>query len=580
MEAYVLDDLISFALINATSYIKAPSAYTARRSTLTQLGKRLSNSGMNTMDDTLSNGFSLAEFQQDRLSADQRTLLQWADCELYSAFVRNAAGEEEPAVVQMDSASRYVASTSPDTLHTLLAGAKLAEGSEVVVKPLPLNELARNAYLYAVGLHILDDENGQYLDRPTLLTLGLTAVVALPESKETLYQADIFFFAPAHDAQTVPHGAVQYWYDASPEPFESQDTSLKASIYVFDDELDWANPLFPDLPEGAVALSTLSPGAKAFFERTRWPLLRGLNLEPAKPLEGEQPYHNSLAEGQALTSFNQLRAMMGRDIVPSALDITLNVADADAQEKESANTSAIWKVTISFTTPLNIKALFTPLWVPASLCQANTELPDTTGIHRASKALRERIVDHLAWIFLHRGRSFDVALFGNCLEGLLPGHVINQFEPFQPDYTDHRFPCLARFQCADEQVPVLLLGQEGGHYVCKPLKNADIQESKVPTSIPRRSELIDMASQSMPLSSIDDILVLPPALIDFPEPWYEGIRISDQNLKASFFSSMRVNVFLDEVERNDSAATSPLVKGILGACLVVMVITALVALSL
>lgn len=229
--------------------------------------------------------FSLTEFQKDLSSSDQRKLLRWADCELYTALVRNAAGHEEPVVIQIDEKSRYAASTSADTLHNLLASAKLEEGSEAVIKPLPLAELARNAHLYGVGLHIVDDGEGDYIAGRTTLVLGMKAVVETPENKEVLYEAEIFFFKPTNDVHMLPYGSVQYWYDANPKHTYTSDESQAASIYVFDDQLDWSNPLFPDLPEGAMPLSTLSPSAQAFFERTRLPLLQRWNDAPAEPIE-------------------------------------------------------------------------------------------------------------------------------------------------------------------------------------------------------------------------------------------------------------------------------------------------------
>lgn len=262
--------------------------------------------------------------------------------------------------------------------------------------------------------------------------------------------------------------------------------------------------------------------------------------------------------------------MVDQDIVPAANDIILKIAKTVQLEGEPADASERWEVKVSFTTPIGIKALFDLDWVQASLCQANTELPNTIGTHSASEALRERIVNHLAWVFLQRGRSFDVARFGECLDGLFPDQVINSDKAYQPDYTDRRFPCLARFQCGEYPVPVMLLGQQGGNYVCQPLKDVDIPEKHAPTSIPGRSSFIDMTRQTMMLSNIGERLVLPTSLIDFPEAWYEGIRLSNQNLKSKFVSSMRVNTFLSELEQADGA-TSSSTKWLIAGCVAVVI---------
>ncbi|MBZ5488432.1 hypothetical protein HW452_12950 [Halomonas aquamarina] len=520
------------------------------------------------MDDTLSNTFSLTAFQQDLASSDQRQLLRWADCELHAAFIRHAEGHEEPALIQVDESSRYIASTQADTLHNLLAGAQLEEGSEAVIRSLPLHELARNAHLFRVGLHILDGEEGLYLEGPTTLVLGTAAVVESPEGDEVIYQAEIFFFEPLDEARTLPHGTVQYWYDA--RPTHTQSDGQTASIYVFDDRLDWLDPLFPDLPDGARPLSTLSPDARAFFERMRLPLLKRQEKTPATPAEPDRRYHNDLIKDQVLYSFNQLRAMVDRDIVPAASGISLKVVETLRSEEETDDATMSWEIRVGFTTPLGVEAHFDPNWVSASLCQANAELPDTTGTHGASEALRERIVDHLTWMFFQQGRNFFLMRFNECLEGLLPDVIINSDKPYQPDYTDHRFPCLARFQCGEHPVPVLLLGQQDGNYVCQPLKDVDIEEKHVPTLIPRRSSLIDMTRNTMMLSSIGERWVLPTSLIDFPEYWYEGIRLSNQNLTSKFVSSMRVNTLLNEYEKGGTANSSA-AKWLIAGCVAALI---------
>lgn len=530
------------------------------------------------MDNTLSSTFSLIEFQQDLAAASPRQLLRWADCHLYMAFVRNVKGHEEPALIQIESSSRYFIATQKERLYTLLEGAQLPEGSEVVLRSLPLNEVARNAHLYRRGIQILDHDHGQYIDGSTTLLLGMSAEIELPEGKFFVYQAELFFFEPLTDAPTLPDGAVQYWYDATPEHQHDAEPGRSTSIYVFDDRLDWSDPLFPELPDGARPLSTLSASAKTFFERTRLPLLKGANEEPAKAIEPERPYHNRFIEREALPSFDRLRAMVDREIVPPNHDVTLQIVKEATQEEEPSNASEYWRLTISFTTPLGFKALFELEQVEASLCQGNPYLPDTTGHHRTSEALRERIVDHLAWVFLHQGRSFDVIRFSDSLNGLLPDHVVNGHSPFQPDYTDHGFPCLARLQCHEYQVPLLLIGQTGDNYIAQPLKSIDIPERFVPTSIPMRSQLIDMNSQVLSFLDSGDKILLPTSLIDFPDSWYDGARISNQNIKSKFSSSMAVNVFLNEIEKQDTEGTSTGVKWILAACAIVIIVTVIMAL--
>ncbi|CDG53264.1 MULTISPECIES: hypothetical protein [Halomonadaceae] len=527
------------------------------------------------MTTNTSTRFSLPVFQKDLTSSDQRKLLHWADCELYAAFARNAAGHDEPVVMQVDSKPRYVASTSADTLLKLLAGAQIEEDSEAVVKakPLTLAELARNAYLYRVGLHLTDGETGQYLEGRSTLALGMTAIVEPQEGKEVVYQAQVFSFEQMSEAGALPYGAVQYWVDSSLSHSSGQDSSKLAPIYVFDDQLDWRNPLFPELPDGAKPLNTLSPSEQAFFERMRRPLLLSWDEASIEPIVPESPYRNSLIEENPLSHFNKLRALINHDIVPSANDISLNVTAIAPLKGEPADTPERWELMVSFTMPTGMKALFEPDpdWIPASLFKANAALPDTTGIHIASEALRERIVNHLAWSFFQKGRSFDMARFSESLDGLLPGEMANSDEFFQPDYSDGRFPCLARFQCGQYRIPMLLLGQRKGNYICKPLKYMSIPEVEVPASIPQRNELINTKSQSMSFLNYGDKLALPTSLIDFPEHWYDGSRVSNQYLTSEFTSNMRVNILLNELEQTNKATASSFTKWVIASCAVVII---------
>lgn len=75
----------------------------------------------------------------------------------------------------------------------------------------------------------------------------------------------------------------------------------------------------------------------------------------------------------------------------------------------------------------------------------------------------------------------------------------------------------------------------------------------------------------MLLSNIGERLVLPISLIDFPEAWYEGIRLSNQNLKSKFVSSMRVNMLLNEFAQEDGTANSSSAKWLIAGCVAVVI---------
>lgn len=523
------------------------------------------------MTAAISAPFSLTEFQQDLSTANKRKLLHWASRDLCVAFLRHASGDEQPAVIQIGPQRCYAASTSADVLHSLFTSAPLEEGTEMVVKPLSLTVLARNAHFYRFGIHLSDEQTTLHVVEPSLSILGVTAIVQDLQGKEAIYQAEAFPFESVAEAETLPYGSVQYWQDIELEYDPDRDLSQIESLHVFDDQLNWNNPLFPDLPDNAKAMSTLSPSAQAFFEHMRVPLLPSWDGEPEMPATPERSYQSSLIEADHLSAFNQLRDLIDKDFVPPASDITLTVIKATRLDDEPANSPERWEITINFTTPMGIRALFAPDWIEISLCKANAELPDTTGTHRASETLRERIVNHLAWTLFQRGRSFDLGLFDDDLDGLLPGSLINSYGHFQPDYADSSLPCLARFQCGEHQVPVLLLGQEGSNYICKPMKFIEIPEADVSTLVPNRSELIVRESQLMVLAPSLDKLAIPTSLIDFPDYWYRGIRVSNQQLRSKFISSMRVNALMTEIENESATTANSSLKWIVVGCAVALI---------
>lgn len=228
-------------------------------------------------------------------------------------------------------------------------------------------------------------------------------------------------------------------------------------------------------------------------------------------------------------------------------------------------------------------AVFQPEDVDASLCKANQALPSKIGDHPASCKLRERIVTHLTWSLFRHGSSFMPALFDTILIGVLPGVIANRDMPFQPDYADMRFPCLARWQRDTDEVPVLLLGEDKDDYICMPLTSEPLPELDTSGQGSLHSEPTNQVSTNTPLSVDGDRLAVSRSRIDFPDNWYQGIRVSDQYIKAKFFRSIQViaaaNGIKDEEKKPQSTTSSP-TQGILVACALVVIIIMIVALSL
>jgi len=499
-----------------------------------------------------SSPFSLTEFQLDLASSETDKLLRWVDCDVTVAFVRDASKNEKPATIQDGNKRFYAASTRAEVLHSLFSGASLDDGTELVIKVLSLGEIARNAYEYLTGIYLSDDQTALRIPWPTIALLGATTTVQDPTSgKKATYLAEAFSFETIAGVDPLPFGSVQHWRKNEQDNDPDYDMEAPESLYVFDDQLDWNNTLLPGLPDDARGVSKLPANARTFFNRTKVPLLPRWDGELLKPSPSEQTYQNELIGVSKLQAYSQLRALFDQYMVPPAKEITLTATKAEALDFETADSLEGWDIRIDFTVPMPIRAFFESNWTEASLCKANPELPDRTGTQTVSQHLRERILNHLAWTAFQSGRNFDMKTFADDLSGLLPDYIHNSSASFQPDYTDSRFPCLARFQCGKHEVPVLLLSQEGRNYVCQVTQDVEIPAADCPTHIPKRDALIYEETQSMSLSADFDKVIIPASLIDFPDHWFRGVRVRDQYRNYSSIAGIRLSGPLRRSEAED-----------------------------
>lgn len=521
--------------------------------------------------------FSVAELESDLATPDADKLRRWADRNVAVAFVRDASNQEVSAMVKSSMQSCYAASPSASCLQTLFADVPLASGHEVIDKTMTLADIARNADVNGFGVYLSDEHSALQLQTKDIARLGVITVLQSPKTeKQAPYRAEAYSFQPIDGEPARPYGSLQYWQEIKQDDDPNYDPAALDSFYVFDDQLDWSKHLFPSLPDNTRALSSLPPQAQAFFNHMRAPLLPVGN-DVLAPLQApKRPYQNSLIGAQNLESFNQLYAIFDRDVVPPASEITLTATTSESLEDGPANTEKWWDIKIDFTMPVGLTVCFDLYSTPASQCKANRGLPDSTGAHNVSQGLRDQIVNHLAWATFERGRNFKVASFDEDLQKLLPGTIINSSGSFQPDYTDGRFPCLARFLCGEHHVPVMVLGQDGRNYICQPTQDISIPAADCPSLIPNRSELIDDESQVMALSSDFDKVAIPTSLIDFPNDWYRGIRLNDQYLRTEFFSAMSVNALLhsyrEELEESSRKGSDSVASWLITVAVVIALI--------
>lgn len=486
--------------------------------------------------------FAIDDFRRDLASQEQQTLLAWADQQLYVAFKRLSPEVECPAVMRVQGRDYHVCSPSVSTIEWL--STQPAEGEplgNVEAKPLLLAELARNACHRGVGIYLSDGETAFCLYGDMLELWGETAITEDEQGQRVVYRAvEIFTFEGDDDVKAPARGAVQYWLDSTHRSAATPKDYLSKSIHVFDDRLDWDSPLLPDLPDTSRPASDLSPDARAFFERQQKPILPSSEAESA-PSINDSHYHNALIQDAGLDSFSRLRAMVDRELIPSASEVSLTIKQREPLNHADSHQREYWEAYVHFITPTQHAARFSSELIESALLKTNDEFPDTIGTHRVSETLRERIVDHVAWYMFHYSRTFKRAMFSNALTGLFPSSISNRHHEFQPDHADTRFPCMAHFCCGPHRLPVLLLGRVDNQYVAQPLEHREIPSADVPSVLPQRSELIDSSTQRLSIFS-QDRLTLPDSLVDFPCDAYQGARISDEFLRDKFIADMRFSV--------------------------------------
>lgn len=533
------------------------------------------------MTKAMINPISLERFEQDLKKNDPGQLLRWWECELYVALNTK---DGTLGLLEAELGCLCITSNERDTLELFLAKENFENGNDIIVSTMSLDELSRNAQLFGFNIVIVIDSDDNLVLGGDLMRLwGMTALVEDDEGNDGVYEASAYPFEPLENANTLPYGTVQQWFEIEfNSPHDRVERELK-TLLVFDDQLDWNNPLFPKLPKDAKPLSSLSPSAQAFFERMRKPLLMDINGTAKKDTSPEAVYQNSLITEDNLTDFRKLRHIVDSDIVPAASKITLSIKSSAPSSNTSSDASERWTVRISFPMSMSENAVFLPEDVGASVCKANQALPSKIGDHPASSALRERIVTHLAWRLFKQGNSFIHTTFDTILTGVFPGVITNRDTPFQPDYTDKHFPCLARWQRDTDEVPVLLLGEDKDDYICMPLNSEPLPEVDTSGLCSRHSEPSNQVATNTSRSVAGDRLAVSRTCIDFPDDWYQGIRVSDQYLKAKFRHSMKVIAAANNIkdkEKNPPTITSSSTQGILMGCAMVAIIIMIVVLSL
>ena len=300
----------------------------------------------------------------------------------------------------------------------------------------------------------------------------------------------------------------------------------------------------PDIPADAIPLSSLSDSAQAFFRCTQRPLLpakrptKTPEVETVPAVSGKQ-----LVPDNLLGDFARWRHQVSECLVPTAGECRLaivqstsgNGSDGGKQRPETCGVQISlpdrYGALVSGTIPVD----------PSLLKEESNPIPSKPGSHPVSDEFREYLLSYISWMMFHHARSLwpAFALEADALRAVFPARPSNAYEVFVPDYKDTRFPCLARMPCGDQELPVILLGQAHGNYICRPLPHAPIREQALPPVLKGKDKLVQEGQ--LVYGNSNAPLMAPVSLLDFPEHWYTGSRSPAEFHVGAMASTMEFN---------------------------------------
>ncbi|SFL87930.1 hypothetical protein [Marinobacter zhejiangensis] len=469
--------------------------------------------------------------------ADRRTLLTtWPEQPFYGLFVKDEQGVEKAVLATLETAIVMpIVRNESDAMELLSQVSSEAASSAPYVRQAPLRQLARVAATNQCMMAWWEEP--VIFEASTLHLLGFNSLARGADGKDYLYQVERYSLEGA-----VPEGAsecaLQYWV-VTPE-VSVGGSDQRQSRFVYDDRFDWqANPWLPELPEAAVPRSSLTENEREVYDRWSQPL-----LEPA-PLQSSPETSAALGEGTPsrpilpedyLAGFRHIAVLVEQVFFPDPnalkLEVRAKTVEPDPAEDPDDERESVdyLEYRILLTEGGTSIRLYSESLSLKALDQMAYHLPRSAGIHPLSADLRALLIRYVSWDIFQASRRVEesVYLIQSRLRNLFSTLPDNAEELFFCNPEDARFPFLASFRCGDLDVPVMVLGMQGDNYVCNPLKDLEVPEAQVPALMPERSDLV--AGGCMNLWDLSGSLLIPGALVEFPEVLYKGGRVSPLKL--------------------------------------------------
>lgn len=464
-------------------------------------------------------------------SDNPKPLLQdWALRPFYALFTLDEHGQERGACVRWGRDLAVLVTLEKTEAESLIESLVSSDSSqEINIKSVPLWELARFAYSQHMILAWAKED--LVFPREALELVGYKAFVCDADGAETLVKVQVVPLDSGGESSLVS-GDLQWW---------TRDSGAESTerVLIYNDSLRWKdNSVLPALPDNARPLSFLSPEERVVYDRWARPSLP-LEFGDVETIDADVdvqlPPNEWLGE-DCLEGPRKICHLMGQLVFPNARNFKLEVKHdklaLDDDQSDAESSMKVIRLTFLYLEQNSLDDRITPLSIAQeklTLDELNAlpfRLPTAPGMHPMPENLLGMLRRRLAWGLFSASRQLDggASLLDGLLRSLLVAFPDNADERFTCDPDDRTFPFLAAFRCDHKRVPVMVLGNQDGNLVCNPLVDLNVPEAQVPETLPLRDDLI--VDGTMTLWALSGSVLIPEQLIECPQGWYRGARVS------------------------------------------------------
>ncbi|MFL1456284.1 hypothetical protein ACJO5Y_17735 [Marinobacter sp. GN3S48] len=494
-----------------------------------------------------------------------KLIRDWRDVIFHTVFVKKKDGLELPMLLDLQGNQAFLASPDPVGVRAALADFEAPEGADVFIKPVPLGELARNAFMLGAWLSWLGEEI--VMNESLMSFLGMKAVGRNHRGVECLYESQVLNLQKTGGEGGPEVMKAQQWHLSTiSDGVVSREPEV---AYVYDDEVSVLLGADTTLLNRSKGRSQLSQEEQALFDYWNQPVydfsaLADSTVEESGP-EPEDSYipRPSLISNEQLDSFFDLERAVHNQLMPVSDRLELEVLEGKAMsEKDTSGDADIeWVESREY----RIRFMDHSDWLlplggsglPMEEFSEQIALPSQPGSYPMPENLKSRLVRHIAWVLFWKGRDpgkpFSLVL--GQFYPAIPYRPDNLKRLFVPDYDNPHFPFLASMACGPHKLPVLVHGEVPEGYVCESLEKWKVPARDLPRGIPDRDSLL--INGVLSFGTMCSSLVVPVDAIEFPEAWYQGVRTSNTQLISDFRYFLKARAAGGKISGSKPEASDP-----------------------